>query len=79
MKLSPFIIRFPYFLGFLVGMLLDLISSLTNKKFSISKVRVQKFCSDSIVSTNKLDLIGFNPTYKLSEALKITINNEFNK
>jgi nucleoside-diphosphate-sugar epimerase len=78
MKLSPPIIRFPYFLGFLVAYFLDLISSLTNNKFDVSRARIQKFCTDSIISTRKLESIGFNPIYKLSEALEITIKNEFN-
>jgi len=78
MQLSPPIIRFPYFLGYLLAIFLDFISSLTNKNFIISKVRVQKFCADSIISTRKLDSIDFNPAYKLSEALRITIKNEFN-
>ncbi len=67
----------PYFLGFSVGKIIDLIAILCNKKFSISSLRVKKFCANSIYSTSNHFREGFKPPYSLDEGLTRTIKFEF--
>ena len=38
-------IRLPYWLGYMGGLSFDLLAKLTGKKFSVSAVRVKKFCA----------------------------------
>jgi len=40
--LSP--VRLPYWLGYIGGLSFDLLAKLTGKKFSVSAVRIKKFC-----------------------------------
>ncbi len=37
-------VRLPYLLGYMGGLSFDLLAKLTGKKFSVSAVRVKKFC-----------------------------------
>ena len=66
----------PYFLALLVGIFFDIFSKILKKKFRISKVRVDKFITESSYSAN---LLGFKPRYNLKNALKKTILEEFLK
>ena len=77
LKLKSSIFHIPYFVGILISLLFDFISYLTKKTFSISKIRVKKFCSNSIISTEKLDTLEFRRSYTVLEALEKTIQNEF--
>ena len=77
LKLKSSILHIPYFIGILISLLFDFISYLTKKTFGISKIRVQKFCSHSIISTEKLDTLGFRRSYTILEALEKTIQKEF--
>jgi nucleoside-diphosphate-sugar epimerase len=69
-------LRMPYCFGFAVGSLLDFISFLTHRKFSISAIRIKKFCSNSIYQT-KTSEVGFTPPYRLTQAIEYTIFSEF--
>ena len=42
-KLPP--VCLPYWLGYIGGLSFDLLAKLTGKKFSVSAVRVKKFCA----------------------------------
>jgi len=77
LKIKSPILHIPYSLGLLISVLFDLTSYLTKRKYSISKIRIQKFCSNSIITTEKLDEMDFNRTYAISEALEKTIQSEF--
>ena len=68
--------RMPYVAGLFIGYIFDLISYITSKKFSISSIRVKKFCATSTYKT-KFEEIKFQPPYTLSDGLKRTIRNEF--
>jgi nucleoside-diphosphate-sugar epimerase len=69
--------KVPYFIGILGGSLLDIISSITGKKFPVSKVRVQKFTAETTVSTKHLFETGFEEVYSLEDGLRCMIKYEF--
>jgi nucleoside-diphosphate-sugar epimerase len=68
--------RLPYFLGYSIGKCFDALAFITGKKFTISSIRVKKFCSDSVFDTSIANT-GFIPPVPLSEALERTIKYEF--
>ncbi len=71
--------RFPYWLGMLGGYGFDILSKLTGKKFSVSSVRVKKFCATTQFDATKAHSSGFKAPYSLSEGLDKTIKFEFYK
>ncbi len=70
-------LRIPYGIGLLGGLAFDLLAGITGKSFSISSIRIKKFCADTTVSTNRLLQTGFKPPYTLKQALEQTIKSEF--
>ncbi len=70
-------IRFPYFLGMVVGYGFDLLSFITRKKFAISSIRIRKFCATTQFDATKAHNSGFVAPYKLSEGLDRTLHHEF--
>lgn len=70
-------IHFPYWLGYLGGLSLDLFSKATGKKLSVSAVRVKKFCATTQFNANKAHGSGFKAPYSLQEGLNKTIQFEF--
>tara|TARA_B100000941_G_C28487760_1_gene546004 strand:- start:22 stop:984 length:963 start_codon:yes stop_codon:yes gene_type:complete len=66
----------PINLGLLAGILVDLLSVLTGKKFPISFIRVKKFTSSTIINSNK-NFFDFKPPINLENALEKTITYEF--
>lgn len=68
--------RLPYLLGYFIGKLFDLASFMSGKRFSISSIRVKKFCANSIYSS-QIDCTGFKPPITLEEALEQTVRYEF--
>jgi len=69
-------LRVPFSIGLLVGMGFDLIAKLTNKKFSISAIRVKKFCANSVYES-AVESTGFIPPVPLMEAIERTVRYEF--
>jgi nucleoside-diphosphate-sugar epimerase len=78
-KNSTFDFRIPYWLGLLAGHAFDFLARMTGNSFSISAVRIKKFCSDSRISTENLKETGFTPPCTLVEGLKRMIKKEFPK
>lgn len=71
-RLPP--IRIPYYLGYLGGMGFDVLSKIIHKKFSISSVRIKKFCATTQFSNNSIkDNTDFEAPYTLMEGLTKTI------
>ncbi len=68
--------RLPFSVGYSIGKLFDLVASITGKKFTVSSIRVKKFCADSVYNTS-IDKIGFVLPVKLEDALENTIKYEF--
>jgi GlcNAc-P-P-Und epimerase len=70
-KILP--LKIPYFVGYAGAKVLDVASKVLNKKFSISAVRVKKFCATTQFNSINLNSTNFKPPYDLEEALEITI------
>lgn len=68
--------RLPFTLGFLIGKGFDLVAALTGKRFTISSIRVKKFCANSVYNT-AIDQTGFVPPVPLEQALAQTVRYEF--
>lgn len=68
--------KIPFFVGFFIGCIFDLVSYITNRKFRISSVRIKKFCSKTEFDSSKLNKI-FKAPYTIQEGLKKTIEYEF--
>jgi len=69
--------KIPYFIGIIGGSFLDIVSTITGKKFPVSKVRVQKFTAETTVSTKHLFENGFEEAYSLEDGLRSMIKYEF--
>jgi nucleoside-diphosphate-sugar epimerase len=71
-------IRFtlPYLLGLTVGKGFDFVSFITGKKFTISSVRIKKFCANSVYAS-AVPTTGFKPPVDLLKAIERTVKYEF--
>ncbi len=69
-------IKIPYWIGMLGGYGYDLVSLVTRKKFSISSVRVKKFCATTQFNATKAHS-NFKAPYSLKEGLELTLEHEF--
>lgn len=68
--------RLPYAVGYAIGKGFDLVAALTGKRFSISSIRVKKFCANSVYNTT-IEQTGFVPLVPLELALAYTVRYEF--
>ena len=68
--------KIPYWLGMFGGYGFDLLNLITRKKFSISSVRVKKFCATTQFNATKVHS-SFNAPYTLKEGLDLTLEHEF--
>ena len=75
-KIIP--IKIPYFIGYIGGLALDIISKITHKKFSVSAVRVKKFCATTQFSSVTIQTTQYQPKKTLAEGLEITIKSIVN-
>ena len=69
-------IKIPYLLGIICGYLIDFFSSVFKIKFSVSSVRIKKFCATTIFDSTKLNSV-FSPPFTLEEGLSKTLDFEF--
>ena len=76
MKLNIPKIKIPYWLGMLGGFCFDFFSIITGKKFTISSVRVKKFCATTQFEAKKVHFVFTSP-YTLEQGLKQTLEHEF--
>jgi nucleoside-diphosphate-sugar epimerase len=70
-------IRLPYWLGYMGGLSFDILAKLTGKKFSVSAVRVKKFCATTQFDATAAHASGFKAPFTLSEGLHRTLHYEF--
>ncbi|MCK4753246.1 MAG: NAD(P)-dependent oxidoreductase [Planctomycetes bacterium] len=70
-------LRIPYGIGLLGGLAFDLLANISGKSFSISSIRIKKFCADTTISTSRLLETDFKPPCTLKQALEQTIKTEF--
>ena len=68
--------RVPYWLGYSLAKLIDLMAFAVGRSFSISSIRVKKFCSDTVFDTS-LASTGFVAPVGLEAALRRTVTHEF--
>jgi nucleoside-diphosphate-sugar epimerase len=71
--------RLPFWLGMLGGYSFDLLRFITHKQFSVSSVRVKKFCSTTQFDSTKAHSSGFKAPFSLQEGLDKTLKHEFNE
>lgn len=69
--------HFPYWLGMLGGYGFDILGKITGKKFSVSSVRVKKFCATTQFDSTKAHNCGFKAPYTLAQGLHNTLHYEF--
>ena len=69
-------ISIPYTLAILISKILDLCGKILKIKFSVSEIRIRKFCSNSTYSSKVIET-NFIAPFALSEAFEKTIHNEF--
>jgi len=70
------IVKIPYIIGFFIGKLFDLLTLISGKKFTISSIRIKKFCANSVYNT-AIDNSGFKAPITIKDALEKTIIYEF--
>lgn len=68
--------RLPFVVGFAIGKCFDLLAAITGKRFSISSIRVKKFCANSVYNA-AIDKTGFMPPVPIGQAIELTIRHEF--
>ena len=66
----------PYLIGLFAGVIFDFFSFILNKKFSISYIRIKKFCTTTTFSSASKNT-GFKAPFSLYRGLKKTLRNEF--
>ncbi len=69
--------RLPYWLGYMGGLSFDLLTKVTGKNFSISAIRVKKFCATTQFDATLAHNSGFKAPVTLEEGLNRTIQFEF--
>lgn len=69
--------HFPYWLGMMGGYCFDVLAKITGKKFTVSSVRVKKFCATTEFDAKKAHSCGFKAPYTLGEGLARTLEFEF--
>ena len=67
----------PKWIGMLGGYAFDTLSLISRKQFSVSSVRVKKFCANTQFDATKAHSSGFNAPFTLSEGLDFTLKYEF--
>ncbi|MBB6480736.1 NAD-dependent epimerase/dehydratase family protein [Spirochaeta isovalerica] len=70
-------IHWPYFLGYSGGAVFDFLAFLTGKKFPISRIRIKKFCSDTLFNGENRKSTDFEAPVSLEEGISRTIRYEF--
>jgi nucleoside-diphosphate-sugar epimerase len=68
--------RLPFSFGLLIGSSFDLVAKIAGKKFSISAIRVKKFCANSVYES-AIESTGFIPPTPLMDAIEKTVRFEF--
>lgn len=70
-------LRIPRWLGMTLAIILDLLSKIINKKFKISRIRIKKFCANSVYISQTDERLRYQAEYSLEQALKRTLISEF--
>ena len=73
---NPLKMKIPYSLALVIGLIFDFFAFLTQKKLSISYIRVKKFCASSQFNVDKISSF-FQPPFSLKEGVYKTLEHEF--
>jgi len=68
--------RLPFWTGYSIGKVFDLVAVITGKRFAISSIRVKKFCVNSVYNT-AIGETGFVPPVPMEKALERVVRYEF--
>jgi GlcNAc-P-P-Und epimerase len=79
LKMKVVFVRIPYVAGLLAGYSFDLLSFILRKKFTVSSIRIRKFCATTRFNSEKAHKSGFKAPYLLKQALQRTIQFEFSE
>lgn len=71
------LIRCPYCIGFFGGLCFDVLAFTLRKKFSVSSIRVKKFCSNTMFDSANIKKTNFKAPVTLIDGLQNTITYEF--
>ena len=71
------LIHWPYWMGYFGGLCFDVLALIFNKKFSVSSIRVKKFCSNTLFDSVNIKKTNFRSPIPIVEGLKKTIKYEF--
>jgi nucleoside-diphosphate-sugar epimerase len=74
---SESLFHWPYWIGLTGGLCFDLLAKISHKKFSISSIRVKKFCANTMFEAANIRNTEFQPPVGLAEGLERTIKYEF--
>jgi nucleoside-diphosphate-sugar epimerase len=74
---SESLFHWPYWMGYAGGLCFDLLAKVLRKKFSISSIRVKKFCANTMFKAANIQKTEFKPPVSLEEGLERTIKYEF--
>jgi len=69
----------PYSIGLFLGYCFDLLTKVTGKKYSISRIRIKKFCARTQFKSNNIKQYNFKAPVSLEEGIIKTIHSEFIK
>ncbi len=69
--------HWPVALAYPAGLAFDFLARITNKRFTVSAIRIKKFVSDTMFAAKKIRDSGFEPPVSLSEGLERTVRYEF--
>lgn len=70
--------RLPKSIGLLAGGVFDLLAHASGRTFPISRIRVEKFCAQTVFNADKVKSSGYIAPTSLRDALIETIDAEFN-
>jgi nucleoside-diphosphate-sugar epimerase len=70
-------LKIPYSIGLIGGYVYDILSKIAGNTYTISSIRIKKFCANTVINADKLQQTGFTPSYTLVEGLSRMIKSEF--
>lgn len=71
-------LRLPKIVGLGAGVMLDIVARATGKKLPISRVRIEKFCANTVFKADRVKTSGFVAPTSIEQGLIETIDAEFN-
>ncbi len=69
--------RLPFHVGLAAGLLFDGLARLSGRKFTISSIRIRKFCANTVVDVSKLNSTSFRRPHSLQAGLRRMLAADF--